>query len=145
MIHGTDPSSMHVESAFPFAGSEPSTSSESHTGQALSILYTPDNRRDLEEPGLTRTRAEPSLRAASTAGTGWVDEEMCADHKELGRHRPDMPDERVMVDRVGMTLGGGYRFDVGESLEDLNMGGGSVLSLKVTGEQSNGLSRCRSC
>jgi hypothetical protein len=45
-------SSMHVESAFPFAGSEPSTSSESHTGQALSIIYTPDNRRDLEEPGL---------------------------------------------------------------------------------------------
>jgi hypothetical protein len=62
-----------------------------------------------------------------------------------GRQRPDMPDERAMVDPVGMTLGGGYRFGVGESLEDLNVGGGSVLSLKVTGEQSNGLSRCRSC
>jgi hypothetical protein len=38
-----------------------------------------------------------------------------------------------------MTLRGGYALGVGESLEDLNMGGGSVLSLKVTGEQSNGL------
>ncbi|HEX4589009.1 MAG TPA: hypothetical protein VH120_03710 [Gemmataceae bacterium] len=35
----------------------------------------------------------------------------------LGRERPDMPDERVMVDPVGMTVGGGYTFGVGESLE----------------------------
>jgi len=62
-----------------------------------------------------------------------------------GVNEPDVPDERAMVDRAGMTLGGGYRFGVGESLDDLNMGGGLVLSLKVTGEQSNGLSRCRSC
>jgi uncharacterized protein YbjT (DUF2867 family) len=55
-------SSMHVESAFPFAGSEPSTSSESRTGQALSIIYTPDNRRDLEEPGLARGRCWGSRR-----------------------------------------------------------------------------------
>lgn len=33
---------------------------------------------------------------------------------------------------------GGYALNPGESLEDLNMGGGSKLSLKVTGEQSNG-------
>jgi quercetin dioxygenase-like cupin family protein len=33
----------------------------------------------------------------------------------------------------------GYALQPGESLEDLDMGGGSVLSLRVTGEQSNGL------
>lgn len=38
-----------------------------------------------------------------------------------------------------MTIHGGYALGVGESLEDLDFGGGSVLSLKVTGEQSNGL------
>jgi quercetin dioxygenase-like cupin family protein len=43
-----------------------------------------------------------------------------------------------MVDPVGMTLRG-LRVRCGESLEDLNMGVGSVLSLKVTGEESNGL------
>ena len=33
----------------------------------------------------------------------------------------------------------GYALRAGESLEDLDMGGGSVLSMRVTGEQSNGL------
>lgn len=33
----------------------------------------------------------------------------------------------------------GYALLPGESLEDLDVGGGSVLSLRVTGEQSNGL------
>jgi quercetin dioxygenase-like cupin family protein len=33
----------------------------------------------------------------------------------------------------------GYALDSGISLEDLDMGGGSVLSMRVTGEQSNGL------
>jgi quercetin dioxygenase-like cupin family protein len=38
-----------------------------------------------------------------------------------------------------MTLhGGGYFLDSRAALEDLDMGGGSVLSLKVTSEQSNG-------
>lgn len=38
-----------------------------------------------------------------------------------------------------MTFGSGYSIPYGEALEDLNMGGGSTLSLKVTGEQSKGL------
>ncbi|HEU5108108.1 MAG TPA: cupin domain-containing protein [Micromonosporaceae bacterium] len=39
-----------------------------------------------------------------------------------------------------MTLhNGGYALAPGAALEDLDMGGGSVLSLKLTGEQSNGL------
>ena len=38
-----------------------------------------------------------------------------------------------------MTLVGGYALGPGEALEDLQMGGGSVLSLKVAGRQSNGL------
>lgn len=33
----------------------------------------------------------------------------------------------------------GYALGPGASLEDLDMGGGSVLSLRITGEQSNGL------
>jgi quercetin dioxygenase-like cupin family protein len=33
----------------------------------------------------------------------------------------------------------GYALEPGASLEDLDMGGGSVLSMRVTGEQSNGL------
>lgn len=38
-----------------------------------------------------------------------------------------------------MTLHGhGYALRAGESLEDLDMGGGSVLSMRVTGEESNG-------
>ena len=51
-----------------------------------------------------------------------------------GVNEPDVPDERAMVDSVGMTFGGGYTFGVGESLGDLRIGGGSVLSVKVTGE-----------
>jgi len=38
-----------------------------------------------------------------------------------------------------MTLGRGYALGPGEALEDLQMGDGSVLSLKVTGRQSTGL------
>jgi quercetin dioxygenase-like cupin family protein len=38
-----------------------------------------------------------------------------------------------------MTLHGGYALGSGDALEDLDMGGGSVLSLKVTGRESNGL------
>ena len=34
--------------------------------------------------------------------------------------------------------GRGYALEPGASLEDLDMGGGSVLSMRVTGEQSNG-------
>jgi hypothetical protein len=34
--------------------------------------------------------------------------------------------------------GRGYASEPGASLEDLDMGGGSVLSMRVTGEQSNG-------
>ena len=37
-----------------------------------------------------------------------------------------------------MTLHGGYALPAGTSLEELDMGGGSVLSLVVTGEQSDG-------
>lgn len=37
-----------------------------------------------------------------------------------------------------MTLHGGYALPAGTSLEDLDMGGGSRLSLVVTGEQSDG-------
>jgi quercetin dioxygenase-like cupin family protein len=33
----------------------------------------------------------------------------------------------------------GYALGPGESLEELDMGGGSVLALRVTGQQSNGL------
>jgi uncharacterized protein YbjT (DUF2867 family) len=61
-------SSRHVESGFPFAGSEPSTSSESHTGQALSIIYTPDNRRDLEEPGLRSGKVGRQFMHSSHGG-----------------------------------------------------------------------------
>jgi len=45
-------SSVHVESAFLFRDPEPSASSESPTGKALSLIYTPNNPRDLEESGL---------------------------------------------------------------------------------------------
>jgi len=38
-----------------------------------------------------------------------------------------------------MTMVGGYALGPQDALEDLDMGGGSVLSLKVTGQQSNGL------
>ena len=38
-----------------------------------------------------------------------------------------------------MTLHRGYSLGRNESLEQLDMGGGSVLSLKVTGQQSDGL------
>lgn len=38
-----------------------------------------------------------------------------------------------------MTLHPGYALSRGESLEDLGIGSGSVLSLKVTGTESNGL------
>ncbi len=38
-----------------------------------------------------------------------------------------------------MTLHEGYALAREESLEDLDMGGGSVLSLKITGRESNGL------
>jgi quercetin dioxygenase-like cupin family protein len=38
-----------------------------------------------------------------------------------------------------MTLHEGYALARRESLEDLDMGGGSVLSLKVTGRESNGV------
>jgi quercetin dioxygenase-like cupin family protein len=38
-----------------------------------------------------------------------------------------------------MTLCGAYALGPQEALEDLDMGGGSILSLKVTGRQSNGL------
>ena len=38
-----------------------------------------------------------------------------------------------------MTLCGGYALGPQEALEDLDMGDGSTLSLKVTGRQSNGL------
>ena len=38
-----------------------------------------------------------------------------------------------------MTLGAGYALAAQDALEHLDMGGGSVLSLKVTGQQSNGL------
>ena len=38
-----------------------------------------------------------------------------------------------------MTFDGGYALHPGQAVEHLDMGGGSVLSLKVTGEQSLGL------
>ncbi len=38
-----------------------------------------------------------------------------------------------------MTMDGGYALGRQDALEDLDMGGGLVLSLKVTGQQSNGL------
>jgi quercetin dioxygenase-like cupin family protein len=38
-----------------------------------------------------------------------------------------------------MTLHAGYALAAHESLDELDMGGGSVLSLKVTGAQSNGI------
>jgi hypothetical protein len=44
-------SSVHAEGAFLFGDPEPSTSSESPTGKALSIIYTPTPALDLEEPG----------------------------------------------------------------------------------------------
>ena len=44
-----------------------------------------------------------------------------------------------MWDAFAMTLGGGYALGPGEALEDLQMGDGSILSLKVTGRQFNGL------
>jgi quercetin dioxygenase-like cupin family protein len=37
-----------------------------------------------------------------------------------------------------MTLRGGYALPPGSAIENLDMGGGSALSLKVTGEQSRG-------
>jgi hypothetical protein len=50
---GTGTSSVHVEGAFPFGDSGSSTSSESPTEQALSLIYTPTDPRDLEGPGLS--------------------------------------------------------------------------------------------
>ena len=38
-----------------------------------------------------------------------------------------------------MTFGPAYSLKPGDALEDLNMGGGSILSLKVTGAESHGL------
>lgn len=38
-----------------------------------------------------------------------------------------------------MTLHAGYALAAGEALEDLDMGGGSHLALRVTGSQSSGL------
>ncbi len=38
-----------------------------------------------------------------------------------------------------MTFTSGYSLQRGDAIEDLDMGGGSILSLKVTGEQSRGL------
>jgi len=38
-----------------------------------------------------------------------------------------------------VTLTSGYALRPGEALEELDMGGGSALSLKVTGQQSHGL------
>lgn len=38
-----------------------------------------------------------------------------------------------------MTFASGYSLSPGDALEGLDMGGGSQLSLKVTGEQSHGL------
>jgi hypothetical protein len=43
---------LHQGSAFQFGVPEPSASSESLTGKALSVIYTPNQPRDLEEPGL---------------------------------------------------------------------------------------------
>jgi hypothetical protein len=48
----TCPGSVHLESAFLLGDLGPSTSPESLTAKALSIIYTPDSRRDLEESGL---------------------------------------------------------------------------------------------
>jgi hypothetical protein len=39
----------------------------------------------------------------------------------------------------GVTFNAGDALDPGHALEDLDMGDGSVLSLKVTGQQSLGL------
>jgi hypothetical protein len=47
---------VHVEGAFLSADSKPSASSESPTGQALSIIYTPSGAFDLEESGLKLSR-----------------------------------------------------------------------------------------
>lgn len=60
--HDTDPvsghldtrastSSVHLESAFLFIDSESSANSESLTGQALSIIYTPTKRAILKSQG----------------------------------------------------------------------------------------------
>ena len=38
-----------------------------------------------------------------------------------------------------MTFNAGYALNRSDALEDLDMGGGSTVSLKVTGEQSHGL------
>jgi quercetin dioxygenase-like cupin family protein len=38
-----------------------------------------------------------------------------------------------------VTFNGGYALSPGDAIEDLDMGGGSLLSLKVTGQQSFGL------
>lgn len=45
----------------------------------------------------------------------------------------------VGEDAYAMTLPRGYALGSQEALEEFDMGGGSVLSLKVTGQQSNGL------
>jgi len=50
----TSTGNVHVEGAFLSADSKPSASSESPTGQALSIIYTPSGAFDLEESGLGR-------------------------------------------------------------------------------------------
>jgi quercetin dioxygenase-like cupin family protein len=42
------------------------------------------------------------------------------------------------VDAAAMTFDGGYALGPQDALEALDMGGGSVLSLKVTGQQSHG-------
>jgi quercetin dioxygenase-like cupin family protein len=44
-----------------------------------------------------------------------------------------------MAHAGGVTFNRGYALDPGHALEDLDMGDGSVLSLKVTGRQSLGL------
>jgi hypothetical protein len=60
----TSTSNVHVESAFLFADPEPSTSSRSLTGKALSIIYTLTPAPDLEVPGLARPKTTCRRREA---------------------------------------------------------------------------------
>jgi len=50
-----------------------------------------------------------------------------------------LPAGLIMAHSGGVTFNRGYALDPGQALEDLDMGDGSVLSLKVTGRQSFGL------
>ena len=54
-------------------------------------------------------------------------------------HSVWLPAQDFRATLASVTFNGGYALSPGDALEDLDMGGGSLLSLKVTGQQSLGM------